>query len=154
MNFHFLDIKKFLPHREPFLMVDQVLTIDDEHVSTCFHIKPECIFNEEGVFNEAGMIENAAQTCSSIVGKSYFDEDDLEGCSAKLIGFISAIKKINIKACAKVGATITTKAYIKSRLNTDQFTMCSIDCFITEDNKELLSCEINLVIQELKEHLK
>lgn len=150
MNFHELDIKKFLPHRSPFLMVEHVLTIDDEHVSTSFKIKPECIFNEDGLFNEAGMIENAAQTCSSIVGKSYFDEDDLEGNSTKLIGFISAIKKINIQSCAKVGATIITKAYIKSRLNTDQFTMCSIDCFITEDNKELLSCEINLVIQELK----
>src|SRR5690606_41298480 len=100
--------------------------------------------------NEAGMIEDAAQTGSSIVRKSYFDEDDLEGKSTKLIGFISDIKKINIQACAKVGTTITTKAFIKSRLNADQFTMCSIDCFITEDNKELLSCEINLVIQELK----
>ncbi|MCX7551468.1 ABC transporter permease [Xanthomarina sp. F2636L] len=150
MNFHELDIKKFLPHRPPFLMVDHVLTIDDEHVSTSFTIKPECIFNDQGVFNEAGMIENAAQTCSSIVGKSYFDEGDLEGTSTKLIGFISAIKKITINSCAEVGATITTKAYIKSRLNTDQFTMCAIDCFISENGKELLSCEINLVIQELK----
>ncbi|GGG35385.1 ABC transporter permease [Bizionia arctica] len=150
MNFHHLDIKKFLPHRPPFLMVDHVLTIDDEHVSTSFTIKPECIFNEDGVFNEAGMIENAAQTCSSIVGKSYFDEGDLEGNSTKLIGFISAIKKINIHGLAKVGKTITTKAYIKSRLNTDQFTMCAIECYITEDHKELLSCEINLVIQEVK----
>ncbi|MEO8933230.1 MAG: ABC transporter permease, partial [Xanthomarina sp.] len=129
MNFHELDIKKFLPHRPPFLMVDHVLTIDDEHVSTSFTINPDCIFNEQGVFNEAGMIENAAQTCSSIVGKSYFDEGDLEGKSAKLIGFISAIKKITVHACAKVGATITTTAYIKSRFTTEQFTMCSIDCF-------------------------
>ncbi|MEO8932781.1 MAG: ABC transporter permease [Xanthomarina sp.] len=150
MKFHELDIKKFLPHRPPFLMVDHVLTIDDEHVSTSFTIKPECIFNDQGVFNEAGMIENAAQTCSSIVGKSYFDEGDLEGKSAKLIGFISAIKKISVQACAKVGATITTTAYIKSRLNTDQFTMCAIECFISENGQELLSCEINLVIQEQK----
>ena len=150
MEFHELDIKKFLPHRPPFLMVDHVLTIDDEHVSTSFTIKPDCIFNDNGVFNEAGMIENAAQTCSSIVGKSYFDEGDLEGKSAKLIGFISAIKKITINSCAEVGATITTKAYIKSRLNTEQFTMCAIECFISENDKELLTCEINLVIQELK----
>ncbi|HLV13882.1 MAG TPA: hypothetical protein VKY41_01785 [Xanthomarina sp.] len=150
MKIHELDIKKFLPHRPPFLMVDHVLTIDDEHVSTSFTIKPECIFNDRGFFNEAGMIENAAQTCSSIVGKSYFDEGDLEGESAKLIGFISAIKKINITSCPQVGATIKTKAFIKSRLNTDQFTMCSIDCSISENGEELLSCEINLVIQELK----
>ena len=150
MNIHELDIKKFLPHRPPFLMVDHLLSIDDEHVSTSFTIKPDCIFNDHGVFNEAGMIENAAQTCSSIVGKSYFEEGDLEGKSAKLIGFISAIKKITVHACAQVGATITTKAYIMSRLNTEQFTMCAINCSIFENDTELLACEINLVIQELK----
>lgn len=149
MTFHYLDIKKFLPHRQPFLMVDHVLTIDDEHVSTCFEIKEDCIFNDSGVFNEAGMIENAAQTCSSILGKSYFDKDDLEGENVKLIGFISAIKKITVYDCAKVGTTITTTAYIKSRIVTDQYSMCSIDCFITEDSKELLSCEMNLFIQQI-----
>lgn len=150
MIYHKLDIKKFLPHRPPFLMVDHVLTIDDEHVSTSYKINQDCIFNENGFFNEAGMIENAAQTCSSIVGKSYFEEDDLEGEGTKLIGFISAIKRINIYSCAKVGETIITKATIKSRINTDQYSMCSIECLIIEDGKELLSCEINLIIQELK----
>jgi len=150
MNVHHLDIKKFLPHRAPFLMVDHVLTIDDEHVSTSFHIKPECIFNEHGVFNEAGMIENAAQTCSSIVGKTYFDDDDTEGEKVKLIGFISAIKKIKVFDCAKTGVTITTKAFIKSRMITDQYSVCSIECFIYENTKELLSCEITLFIQQIK----
>ena len=150
MEYHELDIAKFLPHRPPFLMVDHVLTIDDNHVSTCFTIKQDCLFNEDGFFNEYGMIENAAQTCSSIVGKSYFDDDDLEGEGTKLIGFISAIKRITVQSCAEVGATIVTTAIIKSRFITDQYTMCSIACVITKDEKELLSCEITLFIQEVK----
>ncbi len=36
-----LDISKFLPHRAPFLMVDNVLSIDDEHVTTSFRIMEE-----------------------------------------------------------------------------------------------------------------
>lgn len=149
-RFQNLDITKFLPHRKPFLMVDNVLSIDDEHVATSFNIKKTCIFNENGFFNEVGLVENAAQTCSAIVGKSYFEDDDLEGKGTKLIGFISAIKKVSIYQCPKVDTTIISKANLKSRFDTDHYSICTLECTISQDNKELLSCEMNLVIQELK----
>ena len=149
-NFQSLDITKFLPHRPPFLMVDNVISIDDEHVTTSFKIKEDCIFIDEDMqFNEVGLIENAAQTCSSIVGKSYFEEDDLEGEGTKLIGFISAIKKVTILACPVIGETIISKANLKSRFDTDHYSLCTLECTIATSNKELLSCEMNLFIQEM-----
>lgn len=149
-NFQSLDITKFLPHREPFLMVDNVLSIDDEHVTTSFKIKKDCIFiDEDAQFNEVGLIENAAQTCSSIVGKSYFEEDDLEGEGTKLIGFISAIKKVTILASPSIGETIISKAKLKSRFDADHYCICTLECTISTSNKELLSCEMNLFIQEM-----
>ncbi|TYA52344.1 ABC transporter permease [Formosa maritima] len=151
MDLSNLDIAKFLPHRSPFLMVDNVLSIDKEHVSTSFTIKPDCIFNDNGFFNEVGLVENAAQTCSSIVGQSFFKEDDFEGKGVKLIGFISAIKKVKINSCPKVGSTIITSAKLKSRFDTDNYSLCTIECSTTIHHiEELLSCELNLVIQELK----
>lgn len=150
MSLKYLNIKKFLPHRAPFLMVDNVLSIDDEHVSTSFYISEDCIFNNNGYFTEEGLVENAAQTCSSIVGKSFFREDDYEGEDIKLIGFISAIKKVSVFNCPKIGSTITTNAKLKSRFDTDDYSICTINCSTTLDHKELLSCELNLVIQELK----
>ena len=149
-KFQSLDISKFLPHRAPFLMVDNVLSIDDEHVTTSFRIKEDCIFNNEEVFNEVGLIENAAQTCSSIVGKSFFGEDDLEGTGNSLIGFISTIKKVVIHSCPTIGQTIITNAKLKSRFDSDDYSICILDCSISVENKELLSCEINLFIQEVK----
>ncbi|MDO6596034.1 ABC transporter permease [Oceanihabitans sp. 2_MG-2023] len=149
-NFQSLDITKFLPHRAPFLMVDHVISIDDEHVTTSFKIKEDCIFTDENnVFNEVGLIENAAQTCSSIVGKSYFEEDDLEGEGTKLIGFISAIKKVTLFASPKIGETIISKANLKSRFDADHYSICTLECSISSSNKELLSCEMNLFIQEM-----
>ncbi|EGV42869.1 ABC transporter permease [Bizionia argentinensis JUB59] len=150
MDFSHLDIAKFLPHRPPFLMVDDVLSIDDSHVTTSFTIKPDCIFNDNGFFNEVGLVENAAQTCSSIVGKSFFNEDDLEGEGTKLIGFISAIKKVTLHFCPKVGSKIKTNATLQSRFDTDEYSICTLTCIITMEDVELLSCELNLVIQELK----
>ncbi|RSK41374.1 ABC transporter permease [Mangrovimonas spongiae] len=145
-----LDITKFLPHRAPFLMVDKVLSISDDHVSTSFTIPKENIFNYQGYFNEAGLVENAAQTCSSIVGKSYFEESDTQGEKTKLIGFISAIKKVQITTCPKVESSIITEANLISRFDTDAYSLCTLQCKISQDHKELLSCELNLVIQEIK----
>ncbi|GGX25108.1 ABC transporter permease [Aquimarina muelleri] len=145
-----LDIAKFLPHRDPFLMVDKILSIDNNHVSTSFDIKSDCIFVKDNVFNEIGLVENAAQTCSAIVGKSYFEEDDLEGNRTKLIGFISGIKKVTIYNCPCAGKTIISKATLKSRYDTEQYSICTLECNIYEEDKELLSCEMNLFIQEVK----
>jgi len=145
-----LDISKFLPHRPPFLMVDKVLSIGNEHVSTSFKIKPDNVFVENNSFNEVGLVECAAQTCSSIVGKSYFDDDDYEGSGTKLIGFISTIKTVKLYACAKVGSTITANAKLVSRFDADDYTICVLSCKINDDTKELLSCEMNLFIREVK----
>jgi predicted hotdog family 3-hydroxylacyl-ACP dehydratase len=150
MDLQALDITNFLPHRYPFLMVDKVLSIDDEHVATSFCIASDCIFVENGSLNEAGMIENAAQTCSSIVGKTYFEDDDITGEGNKLIGFISAIKKVNINACPPVGATVETRAELQSRFDADGYSISTIQCKIILNNEELLSCIMNLFIQEVK----
>ncbi|MFD2726880.1 ABC transporter permease [Hyunsoonleella rubra] len=146
-----LDISKFLPHRAPFLMVDQVVSISDTHVDTSFTVTQDCIFVDNGVFNEVGLVENAAQTCSSIVGKSYFEDDDLEGEGTKLIGFISAIKKVTINKCPNVGDTILTKAQLVSRFDSDMYSICTLSCNISTSYQELLSCELNLFIQEVKQ---
>jgi len=145
-----LDFSKFLPHRPPFLMVDKVLSIDDNHVATSFYIKEDNIFVENEIFSEVGLIECAAQTCSSIVGKGYFDDDDLEGERKKLIGFISTIKSVKIYACPSVGKTIKAEATLLSRFDTDDYTICTLQCKITEQSKELLYCELNLFIREIK----
>ena len=145
-----LDISKFLPHRPPFLMVDKVLSIGDEHVSTSFQIKSDNVFVKDNLFNEIGLVECAAQTCSSIVGKSYFEDDDFEGLGTKLIGFISTIKSVQLYACAKVGTTIKADARLVSRFDADEYTICTLNCKITDNTKELLSCEMNLFIREVK----
>ena len=145
-----IDIKNFLPHREPFLMVDKVLELSEESVVTSFKIKSDCILLENDFFNEVGLIENAAQTCSSIVGKSYFDDNDIEGEGTKLIGFISAIKKVSIIDVPKKEDTIITTASLKSRFDSDAYSISTLVCVTYLADKEIASCEMNLFIQEVK----
>lgn len=150
INLDKIDVSKFLPHRPPFLMIDKFLILNDKEVSTSFKIKEDCLFVENNYFNEIGLVENAAQTCSSIVGKSFFDDDDIEGEGANLIGFISAIKKITVFSCPRVGNTIISNAKLTSRFDTNNYSICSLECNIYEGPSQLLSCVMNLIIQDLK----
>lgn len=144
-----VDIQNYLPHRAPMLMVDLILDIDTNFVETIFLIKEGNIFVENDVFIEAGLIENTAQTCSSIVGKKYFfDEDGTENENVNVIGFISALKNLKIYALAKVGDSIITKATLVSKFAGDDYTLCTMSCKSLLGDKILLECEINLFIQK------
>jgi 3-hydroxymyristoyl/3-hydroxydecanoyl-(acyl carrier protein) dehydratase len=144
-----VDIQNYLPHRAPMLMVDLILDIDANFVETIFLIKEDNIFVENNVFIEAGLIENTAQTCSAIVGKKYFfDEDGTENENVNVIGFISALKNVKIHALPKVGDTIITKADLVSKFAGDNYTLCTMNCKSSVEDQLLLECEINLFIQK------
>ncbi len=144
-----IDIQNYLPHRAPMLMVDLILEIDATSVETEFLIKEDNIFVDKGILIEAGLIENTAQTCSSIVGKKYFfEEDGTENVNVNVIGFISALKNLKIHALPKVGDVITTKAILVSKFVGDDYTLCTMSCESLLEDKILLECEINLFIQK------
>lgn len=144
-----VDIQNYLPHRAPMLMVDLILDIDANFVETTFLIKEDNIFVQNNVFIEAGLIENTAQTCSSIVGKKYFfDENGTENENVNVIGFISALKNVKIHSLPKVGDTIITKADLVSKFAGDDYTLCTMSCQSSVEDQLLLECEINLFIQK------
>lgn len=144
-----IDIKHRLPHQEPMLMVDEIVGIDNQYVETVFEIKKDNIFVQNNIFLEAGLIENAAQTCSSIVAQSYFiDENNQEIKDVVVIGFISAIKSIKIHDLPKVGDALTTKAVLLSKFITDDYSLCTLSCQTFQEEKLLLEGEINLFLQE------
>lgn len=144
-----IDIHDYLPHREPMLMVDFIVNINAENVETVFTIKENNIFIDNGVFCEAGLIENAAQTCSSIVARSYFvDDDQCDIPDVDVIGFISSVRTIQIHALPKAGCAITTTAHLISRFDTGMYTTCMMSCKSYCEGELLLEGEINLFIQE------
>ncbi|WP_080776973.1 ABC transporter permease [Chryseobacterium phocaeense] len=140
---HIINIHNFLPHREPMLMADYILELTKEKVVTSFEIKEDNIFVYNGKLAEAGLIENLAQTCSSILGQSFFENPEAD---TKVIGFITNIKKIEIFALPKVGSKIISKASLISQYEN----ICHIFCETFHDEELLIRAEINLFIQEVK----
>ncbi|PJJ07514.1 putative hotdog family 3-hydroxylacyl-ACP dehydratase [Flavobacterium sp. 1] len=141
----------YLPHRAPMLMVDFILEIDDEKVETVFEVKTENIFLKNDFFTESGLVENMAQTCSMIVAKDYFiDENNNDKPGANVIGFISGIKILKIYSLPKAGTTIVTKAILVSKFITDSYSLCTIKCKTLKAEEILLEGEITLFIQNNK----
>ncbi|SDQ53096.1 hypothetical protein SAMN05421664_1934 [Chryseobacterium soldanellicola] len=138
-----INIHNFLPHREPMLMADYILELTKEKVVTSFEILEDNIFVHHNEFVEAGLIENLAQTCSSILGQSFFENPEAD---TKVIGFITNIKKIEIFALPKVGDKIISKASLISQYEN----ICNIFCETFNNDELLIRAEINLFIQEVK----
>lgn len=144
-----IDIKKFLPHRAPMLLVSRMPFVDSTSVITEFEILPHCIFLEGGLLTEAGLIENAAQTCSAIVGQSFFDKEDRDGTSNKLIGYISAIKKVEIFSLPLVHDILVTKAKLISRHDLDGMSICMMRSSTFRNEDLIVDCTLNCLIQEV-----
>ncbi|EJL71076.1 hypothetical protein [Chryseobacterium populi] len=141
---HIINIHQFLPHRTPMLMADYILELTKEKVVTSFEILKDNIFVHQNEFVEAGLIENLAQTCSSILGQSFFENPEAD---TKVIGFITNIKKIEIFALPKVGNKIISKASLISQYEN----ICHIFCETFNQDELLIRAEINLFIQEIKQ---
>lgn len=146
-----IDINHFLPHREPMLMVDVLKEITSASVTSTFVIKENNVFLQNETFSEVGLLENAAQTCSSIVGQTFFlTADNKVKKNVKVVGFISSIKKATIFMLPKVNQTIQTIASLVSRFDTDNYSICTMKCETYQADTLLLESEINLFIQEVK----
>ncbi|WP_226975803.1 ABC transporter permease [Zobellia nedashkovskayae] len=144
-----IDIKNFLPHREPMLMASVTPYLDETSVETRFKVEESCIFVKNGYLSETGLIENAAQTCAAIVGQSFFDDDDKDGSKSKVIGYISAVKKVHITALPKIGETISTKGKLVSRYDNDAFSSCTIASETFRNGELIVACTLNFLIHEV-----
>ncbi|MEC4113290.1 ABC transporter permease [Myroides pelagicus] len=142
-------IQNYLPHRDPMLMVDIISDISNEAVTTTFLIEEDNLFVLSGVLQEVALIENAAQTCSAIVGQSFFfDENDNERVNVSVLGFISSIKRVSIKKLPRVGQVITTKGVLVSKVDSGDTAICIMQVNTLLGDTEIMNAELNLFLQK------
>ena len=146
-----INIKNFLPHREPMLMATITPYLDEDSVITHFKIGKHCIFlDSDGYLSETGLIENAAQASTAIVGQSYFEDDDLEGIGNSIVGYINTIKKVEIYKLPKVNELLVTKAHLVSRYDTDTMSLCTVTSSTFRNDDLIVDCTFNFMIHEVK----
>lgn len=131
------------------LMVDDLLALTDNFVETKFLVTKSNIFLNKKTFTETGLIENIAQTCSVIVGSSYFHNGDgVEENDSTVIGFISTIKSINIYKLPSVNDLLISQGNLISRFDGGDYSTCTIKGQVLCNAKLQLDCILNLFIKK------
>ena len=92
------DILSFIPQRPPFVFIDTVEDVNHSLARTRFTIPAECPLVSENILPLSGLMENAAQTCAAHAGDK--------------IGYIGAIKQMQVTRFPHVGETLTTEAVV------------------------------------------
>jgi len=130
---------QYIPHRHPFVMLDNVLLATKERFESDFYIASENMLVEDGYFQESGLLENIAQTCAASFG--FLDSQSGEGAK---IGFIGAITKVIVHELPAVGSTIKTIVTPLHQLG--NIYLVEGKSFV--EGRILLGCEMKIVVTE------
>lgn len=139
-------IRDFLPHREPMLMVDEIIHLDDTFIETTFKIKSCNIFLEDDFLSETGIIENAAQTSSGIVGRPHFEVNKSDK-NFKVMGYISKIKSVKIFKLPPIHSILKTKGELISIHPVNDIFNCDMKCKTYLDDMEIAESYFSLIIK-------
>ena len=94
-------ITEYIPQRQPFVAVTNLLHCDSIVTKTSFQITKDCLFVDNNKLSEFGLIENIAQTCAVRLG--YLNENQ-----PVKIGMIGSIDNFELFELPKINNEITT----------------------------------------------
>ena len=134
-----IDIHTLLPQQEPFVMVGSLIQIDEKSFATETVVKAENIFVDDGRLSASGLIENIAQTCAARIGfvNKYILKKGIQ------IGFIGAVRNLEVVKLPKVGQTITTKVEVVEEV----FGMTLANATVTCEGETLVTTEMKIAIR-------
>ena len=134
-----IDIHMLLPQQEPFVMVGCLIQIDEKSFATETQVKAENIFVDDGCLSASGLIENIAQTCAARIGfvNKYILQKGIQ------IGFIGAVRNLEILSLPQVGQTITTKVEVVEEV----FGMTLAKATVTCEGETLVTTEMKIALK-------
>lgn len=116
-------ISDLIPQKRPFVMVDSLHFFSEDKIVSGFTIKEENLFSENNFFHAPGLIENMAQTIALHKGYTYF----LKKLPAP-VGYIGAMKKVEIFELPKVNKQLTTTVNILHDIMDVTLVSATIEC--------------------------
>jgi len=131
------EILSFIPQRDPFIMISELISADDHTTQSSLTILPDNLFVVNGLFTEPGLIENMAQTAGA--GTGY--KAKAEG-KTQPKGYIAALKNVNILALPKVNDTIKTEiAFVQNLLS-----FHLVKGKVSVNDTEIANCELKIFV--------
>ena len=135
-----IDVHELLPQQEPFVMIGTLVKFDTTRTVTELTIPADNLFVDNGYFSASGLIENIAQTCAARIG--YVNKYIL--LKGIQLGFIGAIRNLQVNELPKVGDTITTTVDVLEEV----FGMTLANAVVTCGDKVLVTSEMKIAVRE------
>ena len=134
-----IDIRELLPQQEPFVMISRLTHFDMVRTVTETEVSAQNIFVENGHFTASGLIENIAQTCAARIGyvNKYILQKGIQ------IGFIGAVRHMEILRLPKVGDIITTTVDVKEEV----FGMTLAEATVSCGDQTLVTTEMKIAVR-------
>jgi predicted hotdog family 3-hydroxylacyl-ACP dehydratase len=105
------DITSLIPQKQPFVMVDKLLLVDETSTRSSFVIEPGNVFVKNGFFQEAGLMENIAQTAALRAG--YLALTDNKPVAN---GYIGSVRNFEVFQLPQINDELLTEVSIENRV--------------------------------------
>ncbi len=123
-------ITEYIPQRPPFVMVDCLVESNENSALTMWVVPADGILVDEGQLQAAGLLENVAQTAAAWIGKLSQEKGE-----PIRIGYIGAVKEMNIHRLPKAGETIRTKIEVVEKV----FDITLVRAAVYSENNEAVA---------------
>ena len=134
-----ITLNELLPQRQPFVMIDRLVSCDEVFAVTELTIRKDNIFVEDERLTSSGLIENIAQTCAARIG--YLN---LNAGGTVKIGVIGAISNLDIVRTPKVGEKLVTTIELISEV----FQMTLVDAVVRIGNEEIVHASMKIALTD------
>jgi len=134
-------IKKLIPQKDPFVMIDKLLYFDTEKVVSGLKVTSDNILTSDEYFTEGGLIENMAQSIALHRGyRGYVNRGKDEKPKT---GFIGSIKHATIHSLPKIGTELITTVEIIAEIMQVSLVEIRVN---DEDGNLIASSEMKTII--------
>ena len=124
----------YMPQRQEFVMVDQVLTHGEADAVVQFVIRPDNLLLDGTQLSAAGIIENMAQSCASTMRCISASNEALQGLqhdAMSRLWTIGDIKQVKIMRYPRCGEVINT--HVRIVLNMYPLMMTAVDTCVGDE---------------------
>ncbi len=132
-----VSVKDLLPQQFPFQMTDWLTAASESEYASRFTLRPDNILLQDTVFSAGGLVENMAQTAAAGTGY-YFTSRGLP----VPVGFIGAVKHLQIHRLPRSGDDLQTKVTIKNQIGQASIAAAEVRL----GNELLAQCELTIFL--------
>lgn len=137
------DILKFIPQRDPIVMVDSLFACEEKSATTGLSVsKVDDLFLDQGKLLESGLIEHMAQSCAIHAGYAPILAQH-QSDKKPSVGFIAEVKSLVVHQLPSSERNLKTTIKVVNEV----MNIIVVRCETQDESGPVCSCEMKIFLQ-------